>query len=157
MRALGICVALLCVTTLYLVQDRIETSKAHALGGGALYTILCLVLWGGARALVDYAMIDPLVNPRGVAVGILFIAPPLLLQGAVPVYLYARYRWWSVLVGLFCATWLTMELVLFVGGETPTSVLYPFVFLPMALGLVLGPVVIEAGLREAHRRARQLV
>ena len=121
---------------------------SHALNfavrGGVAYAAFRLAVWFGTR-FVTGAFANTTLKWW---FGIVALAVVVLgLQTAVPYYLYARWGFIAPLGGLFAVASVTLSVLTHVRGEGDSLGLYSLLFGPMLLAVILGLVLLEAGVR----------
>lgn len=132
------------------LPDRDGDPTRQALVAGVAYAAAGLIGWVAPRAVTDsFVGFDP-ADPASVGPFAALAALVVGLLAGLPVYLRARRGLVAPALALWPATALLAYLLLAVGGEIDSLVLFAFGFGPTAIGAL----VILAGLEVGARRAR---
>lgn len=152
--AVSVVAAALVASLPVVFRDELPPPRRLALGGGLGYALFALAAWTGARAATDAFVVSPVERPGAFVVLLAVGAVVLAVQAAVPLYLYARWRLVTPLVGLFGATTLVLTVFLQVRGESDPLALYALFFGPLVVGILVLVALTEAGVGRAIAAVR---
>ncbi len=145
--AVACVVGALVATAPYGFRESLPRPVAFGIGGGAVYAVLCLAAWAGARLVTDAFVAGMAADPATLLGWTLAGAVVLGAQAAIPYYLYARWRLVVPLAALFVVTVLILPPFLGVRGESDPIGLYVLVFGPMFAILTALVGLAEFGVR----------